>query len=298
MSKGIARFIVYSLLCVPLIIVAVLILRQVQYAFNLRDSLLSTANQASYFNVQQAMAANELSTRTFFLIFVCFLMILCGLFLLLRGTDNAFHFSKEVKVRYSLRTAYPGAVIAIAGSTLLAYSIYQSQRQQVNITQQLQLLLTSRSQPPVENKETVQVHNAIADTVKNDMADSAKGLLAGQPTKEEPTDSIIAHVPEVASLPTVATILPEEIDWANQLASRSIAFGYDPTNEDFKAYNDIVAKGRKGAKSGERLDNDLQWAFLLLQRTKDGYQPTDKEMSRYESVVTNQLREKGKVTVN
>ncbi|HTM66881.1 MAG TPA: hypothetical protein VL093_11205 [Flavipsychrobacter sp.] len=298
MFKGIARFIVYSLLCVPLIIVAVLILKQVQYAFNLRDSLLSPANQASYFNVQQAMAANELSTRTFFLIFICFLMILCGLFLLLRGTDNAFHFSKDVKVRYSLKTAYPGAVIAIAGSTLLAYSIYQSQRQQVNITQQLQLLLTSRSQPPVENKETVHVHNAGMDTVKNDVADSAKVLLTVEQQEEEKSDIGIAPVLEAASVPTVATILPEEIDWANQLASRSVAFGYDPTNEDFKAYNDIIARRRNGDKRGGRLDNDLQWAFLLLQRTKGGYQPTDREMSRYESVVTDQLREKDKVTIN
>jgi hypothetical protein len=297
MFKGLARFIVYSLLCIPLIIVAVLILRQVQYAFNLRTSFLKTENHGSYLNAQQAMAANELSTKTFFLIFVCFLMILCGLFLILRGTDNAFYFSKETRVRYSLKTAYPGVIMAIAGSTLLAYSIYQSQQQQVNITQQLQLLLARQSIAPVENGVVVyqkDLDTSVAREAQNTVAET----LPDAELPEERDNTDINPVAAVVSVhPAATTILPEEIDWVNQLASRSVAFGYDPSNEDFDAYNDISSRVKKSAQV-RGLNVELQWAFGLLQRTKSGYQPTDREMNRYESIVTDQLREKNKVTIN
>src|SRR5690606_37348946 len=127
MFKDIRRIAVYVLVCIPLFIITFLVTRQIQYAFEVKKAFTTTRDIDVNFSVlQQLVALNEQSTKTFFLAFACLLMILCGIIIVLKATDDALSFTKERRVRYSLRTVYPGAAMAITGCVLLTYSVYHS----------------------------------------------------------------------------------------------------------------------------------------------------------------------------
>ena len=148
MPGGLARIIVYILLIVPLLVISLLVTRQVQFAFDLRKEAISVKGPANAaLDLQQVMANSELSTRSFFLIFICFLMILFGLLIIFRGTEYAFSHSKEPRVKYSLRIAYPGLIMAIIGCLVLAYSVYKTSEVQRASTRQLLGVQPESGQP-------------------------------------------------------------------------------------------------------------------------------------------------------
>jgi hypothetical protein len=305
MFKGVARFAVYLIVFIPLIVIAVLITKQIQYAFDLRKAVVSGSGaKLPYADLEQIMATNELSTRSFFLIFICFLMILCGLLIILRGTESAFVTSKETKVKYSIRTVYPGLFIAIAGCLLLAYSIYKSSQLQFDTTAQLIEVKTKANQQYAYNSDAIaSVYQEDLDTTTTIEAIRQATLAKTYPVslpKPLQAPKIITPATPVVFKPievkeddepeeNTIDVSADDIAWANELALRSVAFGYFPTKDEIQQYTDISRNaGNNG--TGLRLNEDLRWAYSLLLKTKKGYEPTPFELERYESVIGNSVQ--------
>jgi len=231
--------------------------------------------------MKQILAASESSTRSFFLVFVCFLMIMCGLLIALRSTESTFNGSNDKKVKYSLRTVYPGIVMATLGCLLLAYSVYKSSQLQLIGAHQL-ITLTNRLDKVTNiasNKNVV--YQADLDT---NQRLQRPATIKEQKNVESVQDAKSAALTaNTAGLTPLADLTAEDIRWANQLAKRAIKFGYYPTKADNDRYNSILKK--PAGTVGLTLHTDLQWAFRLLQKTQGGYQPTTKELHRYEDIV-------------
>ena len=309
MSKGVARVAIYLLLTIPLIVIGILISKQIQYAYELRkDFVEGNKLQFSASDTQQIMAASELSTRSFFLIFICFLMILCGLLITLRGTESAFSISKETKVRYSLRTAYPGVAMAIFGCLLLAYSIYKSAQLQQITTHQVLNMAALKQKAKIKQIDSVQSNDIVVfepgiDTAGALIADDDVAPIDPPFVETVKTEKEVKHEPGKHRVQPVAVqeapvklpgfneaaVSEDDVRWANQLASRSIAYGYSPSKSDNRRYNSIMRGIDKGGNNS-RMNGELRWAFDLLKRTQSGYQPSSQELQRYESAISQQLR--------
>ena len=281
MSKNAARAAAYLLLCIPLIVVAVLIIRQIEFAFNLRKAYIDSS-LIPYSDVQQVIAANEITTRSFFLIFICFLMILFGLLIILRGTENALQITKEVKARYSLKATYPGMIMAVAGCLFLAYAVYKSSQLQFQTTAQL-VKLKANSPVAVSTPDS-------PNSQKNDDPKITKpeGELSENKIRKDMVSNAAA---QTSNLPVSYTssmeknpVTEKEMNWAEQLALKSVVYNYSPTNYEKETYskivNRILAKDNKTA-----LNEDIHWAFSFLLKTKNGYQPSPEELNKYEEIV-------------
>lgn len=296
MQKGIARVVLYLLLVVPLLVVSILIVKQIQFAFDLRrDMAEGTRLKMSFSGMQQIMAANELATRSFFLSFFCFLMILCGLLITLKATENAFTTTKETRVKYSLRTAYPGLIMAILGCVLLAFSVYRTSEIQFITTRELVKVQVADSlnfQQATVNTDDI-VYQAPSDTA----TDTVHASVATAAPLVEQTPSVPAHeepkkaMPQKTAketIPNLKKVVPPtdaDILWANNLALRTVAFGYYPTVSDKARYTTILCSLVYSQESGSRWDRELHWAFKLLQKTQKGYSPSDGELKRFESII-------------
>jgi hypothetical protein len=308
MFKGVARFAVYLVIFIPLIVAAVLITKQIQYAFDLRTSVLKeSGGRLPYSDLEQIMATNELSTRSFFLIFICFLMILCGLLIILRGTESAFVTSKETKVKYSIRTVYPGLFIAAGGCLLLAYSIYKSSQLQFNTTAQIIDLKTQAAAPTT----VADVYQADLDTTTTIEAVRRATMQKFYPVTVPP--SVTAPVQAQRSVPVVSPmgfqqqvtedadepidnnidVSADDVAWANELALRSVVHGYFPTRDENQQYADIANNAGKNG-TGLHVNEELRWAYGLLLKTKKGYEPTSWELERYEAVIGSTLHKDNK----
>lgn len=292
MFKGVTRSAVYLILSIPLIVIAVLITKQVQYAFNLHKAFIDNGKFPAD-NVQQLMLTNELSTRSFFLIFICFLMILCGILIVLKGTENAFNTSKDSKVIYALKTAYPGLIMAIVGCLLLAYSIYKSSELQFNTTNQLIQLknLVTQNNIPTQTNNILPEKDLKEDTPILDRVNKIPqyGIDASKSGK----NNIIKTVAAKTTLPEKVQdddepLTNDDIKWANQLAIESIAYGYTPNKYDNNKYALIVKKLHTDI-TGKKINANLEWAYNLLQKTQKGYQPSAEELDKYEVVVTKSI---------
>lgn len=298
MQKGIARVVLYLLLIVPLVVVSTLIIKQIQFALDLRrDMIEGTRFKMSFADMQQIMASNELATRSFFLSFFCFLMILCGLLIILKATENAFVNSKEAKVKYSLRTAYPGVVIAVFGCVFLAFSIYSSSESHFLTTRELVTVQTTDSIGRHSQNVTTDdiVYQAIADTTRDLAAERLSAI--SEPLKEEGVETTLTEkskparsqqsLVEEAEPPMQVITMPTDADisWANNLALRSVVFNYYPTASDKARYTSIRRYLEYSQEPDTGWDRDLHWAFGLLQRTQKGYSPSDGELKRFESVI-------------
>jgi len=300
MFKGIARAAVYLLLIVPLVVVTVLTTKHIQFAYDLRQRFVEAGNvQKGTPDMQQIMAANELSTRSFFLVFICFVMILCGLLITLKSTENAFAASEESKVKYSLRTAYPGIIMAIFGCLLLAYSVYQSSELQLSSTRQLMLLQRGgRSADTLYTKEN---NASILQTVRQHVADTLQPSVKPADIQTDVyKNEVLWNDRAVVQDPAFNTgqgktnaVTPEDMRWATRLARQAIRDGLYPKAADNRRYNDIIRRLQTEQRSVS-LDPELQWAFGLLRKAHGGYQPTAGEWQRYERIVGDQIGTWGK----
>lgn len=300
MFKGVARITLYVLICVPLFVFAFLITRQIQSSFRLRDSLTqSSSGRLPLADLQDLMAANELFTRSFFAIFFCFLMILCGLLITLKGTGNALRIARDHRVRYSLKTAYPGVVMSIAGCLLLTLSLYKSA--QTNFETNKQLVALNQPDPIRSSQPVIPIG---VDSVASTLTEAENTTSPGETSVLQTSVPIPTEVkqksrhfsqPDESNTPPMP-VSAEEVNWANQLAVRAITNGYTIRKGEKLKYLQIVARTDKDPVA--RIDLQLNWAFMFLMKTESGYQPSGEELDRYEEVVTRYVSGSPKITAH
>lgn len=286
MFKDIRRITVYVLVCIPLFVITFLVTRQIQYAFEVKKAITTTRDLDVNVSVlQRLVAINEHSTKTFFLAFICLLMILCGIIIVLKATDDALSFTKERKVRYSLKTVYPGAVMAIAGCLLLTYSVYHSTH--VNYTNALPEVkhqnLSQKSKTGGVTRQDSIITLKVSQNLQQD-----NGISPRSNSAEIKLDNTIGEISAGTAHEDrraewhARRFSESEVRWASELANRSIIHGNLPTRPERSKYLEIV-ENFGGSHSS------VHWAFQLLLRADQGYQPTEAELKKYEMVVTEQL---------
>ncbi len=286
MFKDIRRITVYVLVCIPLFVITFLVTKQIQYAFEVKKAFATRDLDVDFSFLQQLAALNESSTKTFFLAFVCLLMILCGIIIILKATDDALSFTKERKVRYSLKTVYPGSAVAIAGCLLLTYAVYHS------------------AQESVKNGISLGEHQSLSQGAKTaglTQSGSIRGMTTGPKHQDElakskwknaDSNTFQNKIDEVSvgevqkdglADDHAKQVSEKEVRWAVELANRSIIHGNLPTKAERNRYLGIV--NHLGGPT-----NSVHWAFQLLLRTDKGYQPSQAELEKYEMVVMQQLK--------
>jgi hypothetical protein len=292
MFKGIERWILYICFTIPIVIFTVLILIQRQYSWHY-DQLLSTTGA----HPEQILVMNELFLKTFFLVFFCFLLILFGSMVVLKEIHRIFSEPAENRVPSSIMATTPGFVMLGVGCFLLFFSIFRPPG--------LPFLPNLYYKGPQGSQELVQQPADTPAAVPSVASQAPPGL------KQEANPSVVAtkikapeHMPSSAT-PSGSVLeqtredqdeLPKQYDqpvsteernWAAQLEANAIKYGYYPTKADNDRYNKIYSGS--GPSSSNTSNH---WAFTLLQKMQDGYQPTPEEMSRYENIISSDLSQR------
>jgi hypothetical protein len=138
MYRGRANAVVYFFLCLSILIIGILVYKQIQFSYVLKETV--AGSDRSYFSVKalkEILAMNQVSLRTFFFTFVCFLIVLVSLLIVLQSTEKAYKLTNESNVRYTIKMTYPGIVLAVIGCFFLALSIYRSSDLQINASNRL-----------------------------------------------------------------------------------------------------------------------------------------------------------------
>jgi uncharacterized membrane protein len=286
MSKNATRAAVYLLLGIPLIVIAILVTRQIDFAFNFRKTYMDHSALGSE-HLQQILLANELTTRSFFLIFICFLLLISGLLIIFRGHENALKLSKDPSVRSSLKTTYPGVVMAILGCIILGYAVYNSSRIQFQTAQNLMRLKVPGSSNPLpekkglgeEEKETGTDENVSA-VVTKEVQTQGPSQIKYQGTKENLPEEYIPRTSTSGN-----KLSPEEIQWSENLAKKALLYNLQPSPRELENYQRIRNQSGGVLKLHPNRNQEIHWAFQFFLRTRQGYEPDKEELARYEAIV-------------
>ena len=76
--------------------------------------------------------------------------------------------------------------------------------------------------------------------------------------------------------------------WANQFQRNVTIYGYVPTKDEEDRYNHILDYYKK--YDGDLMNNELNWAYSFLEKTKQGYEPKPGELRKYEQIIERNLR--------
>lgn len=89
---------------------------------------------------------------------------------------------------------------------------------------------------------------------------------------------------------TETGVSQQELQWALDLEEK-VKMGYQPTQQEIKAYQDIAVRVAHGPIEGKPLDlppevsqEDIDWALQLEKSVLQGYVPTENEIIRYQSI--------------
>ncbi len=78
-----------------------------------------------------------------------------------------------------------------------------------------------------------------------------------------------------------------DMKWLWQFQRNVIIFGHIPDKEEERRYNHIYNMHLKNNQ--QPFNEDLHWAYTFLMKTKNGYNPSAGELTRYESIVGNNI---------
>jgi hypothetical protein len=93
---------------------------------------------------------------------------------------------------------------------------------------------------------------------------------------------------QVNTQQTTSAPSPQEMQWAKQLAQKIQQQGYKPNPQEAAAYQDIfnrnkAAQANKPDQNGVT-PNDMAWAQDLMNKVKNGYNPTPDEQIKYNAI--------------
>ncbi|MEZ0373673.1 MAG: hypothetical protein ACAI44_31570 [Candidatus Sericytochromatia bacterium] len=81
-----------------------------------------------------------------------------------------------------------------------------------------------------------------------------------------------------------ASVSRQELDWAVNLQKRVKVFGYTPSPEELKTYEDIYKRQNAPEPAPKVTPEQLDWAKQLYQHIQQGYKPTEAEQKRYTEI--------------
>lgn len=273
MFNGKEKWLVYLCLMLALAINAILIIKQLQYTYNLRMMYLTgERTNLPVPTHQQVMLINEAFSKTFFLIFFCFWMILFGTLIFFTQSERVYRSERADEVKLLWKATAPGIAMIAVGAIILAYSIsrYSNTRLQLASNDQ------DRSHEYIMEKKLP----APPDTI---IQEPVKPKPQHNPVvhkHKQPVKTIVVKKVEKEEEPQKEyNISPKDVNWANQLATRTLKYGYYPTRGDNKRYEQI-SNSLERTGDTDVLSDDKSWSLQLIRKMQQGYQPTEAEMQR------------------
>jgi hypothetical protein len=111
------------------------------------------------------------------------------------------------------------------------------------------------------------------------------------PTSQKPSEK--EHRANVAAAknhpaPALTKVTPEDIQWANQFERNVTIYGYVPSDVESSRYKQVRRYYEQN--DGGLMNDDLNWAYSFLEKTKKGYQPKAGELQRYESIIEQNIK--------
>lgn len=132
-------------------------------------------------------------------------------------------------------------------------------------------------------KKSQSTHQLAAKVVDTQ---ALKPDVAKQTTDTPSTNTAATNTKTVSPTPVEENAANNDpIRWAISMQRRVVMFGYVPTRRDREEYNEIIR-----VHSGDMaFDGDMRWAYGLVTKALDGFQPTMDELHRYERIVSQSL---------
>lgn len=292
MFKGREKWVIYTSIIIALVVLSVLIVRQLQYAYNLR--MMYLRGETAGFPVpdyQHIMLMNETFSKTFFLIFFCFWVILFGALILFTQADKVHQQHGVEKTRVLWRAISPGLVMVVAGTLILAFAIYQHRDLKFSMPLSMQDLRIPDAkmtwQPLQKDTATIALISPDEDTIVVTKAATAQAANAVQvkPPAPQPKKAEAVRRPsrqrtlrrhrEVAAAPVQQQQTDRTTHTAQPVQQLS------PAPATFERENTPVTP------------EELRWADQLADKVVIfGHTPSGPENSRYLAIYNRMLEDK------
>lgn len=298
MFKGKEKWVVYTGILLGLVVLSVLIIRQLQYAYNLRMMYLQgDTGGRPVPDHQEIMLMNETFSKGFFLIFFCFWMILFGALILFTQVEKVQKQQKVENTHLFWRAVAPGITMILAGTLILAFALSRTQdtrlayQKLIDPARQSLHTAASEEQIPLPDSSTKKAKSQKTARAPQEPEHAGAAIQPPRRAAAVPADTTANALPSarpLAGTPATSGLrkdgpVPEEVkQWADQLADRVIVFGYTPTAKEAGEYTAVYDRMKQD--NDPAISRDLHWALQFVIKLQQGYDPTREEMKRYEKI--------------
>lgn len=323
MFKGKEKWFIYSSIVLAMLVLSVLIVKQLQFAYNLRVQYFQGEGPGiSFADHQEIMWLSDSFSKTFFLIFFCFWMILFGALILFTQAERVYKEHAVAETKIFWKAVAPGVLLIISGTLVMAFSLFQyksartayaklttadsTQKKSadiVDISHQPSALIDPEAPQEVVKEKSAkeplvtvaQTEDSAPRTITTLPADKKEHSLVQQPTVKLQPKPVASEVPEseegASTVQTVKSkavstskISEEDIQWAEYFADQVVMYGHEPAPTEVKRFKQIYEQLKVSAQH-HVAPQDMLWAVHFMLKLKGGYNPNPAEMSKYEEVV-------------
>jgi hypothetical protein len=148
----------------------------------------------------------------------------------------------------------------------------------------------NKSSAKAEKKNDAVAHRENSSNTKQAIAtntSSKKEMPASQKASQKEHKSAMAAANNHPA-PPLTRVTPEDIQWANQFQRNVTIYGYVPSDVESSRYRQVRKYYEQN--DGGLMNDDLNWAYSFLEKTKKGYQPKAGELQRYESIIEQNIK--------
>lgn len=316
MLKPVERIIVWVVSVVSFLLSLILLGQQIEIIRGFRYSLNQARNAGLETGELKTIAALEQSSAVFFILaFLGLILIIAGTLLAIHRMNKAFELAEvKEKAKLNIRKAAPGLILTIFGCLLISFCFFSLSFREKDLSRMLVAFNNYKLMREGVNRQNMNFQPVIIDSLagEEESGASAGFEMEEEAEKETPPsgraerkadDAFISNSgPAVADFPEQPVRnerkenrdigkqpTEEDYRWANDFLKKVVVYNYTPVKAEKEKYAWILKKRTYGQEAG--IDGDLEWAFRLIQKTKNGYQPSPQEFERFEKIVGRSISE-------
>ena len=314
MLRGTEKWVTYFVLVIVFIFGIVFLAKQIGVTTDLKHSLAQAKYAGIYSgDLHRITVLHNASAKIFFLSFFALCLLLIGIIIIMKGIERAYAIPEvKEKVHHHLRSTTPGVVLTVLAAFLLAFCTYRASH--IETVYSSRLIDYNNYKVAMlgwdKKADTLRIDSTALQKLKTDVKKVASKLKKkGKSTtkklakvvaikydkKENDQKEAIAikQKPVPAKQETInkyhnKPVTHADFIWANQFQRNVTIYGYVPTKDEEDRYNHILDYYKK--YDGDLMNNELNWAYSFLEKTKQGYEPKPGELRKYEQIIERNLR--------